>query len=275
MIRRGPVPLLLLVALWLPADARTQQSTVTVAPGSVVVWQAEGTQTCHREDRSWPAADGTCYFAVDLLQTGRFEVMMTFSDGRYEQRLLEVGEYPYRVQRITLEDDRRVHLSPEDAARAERESARIAELWKLEGDPRFALPLGSPLERLPDGGRFGAKRIINGEPRSPHSGRDYAASAGTPVLATADGRVVLAEEHFFAGNSVFLDHGAGLVSMYFHLSEILVEAGQTVTRGQALGKVGSTGRSTGPHLHFGIRWRGARVDPALLMASPATLARLP
>ncbi|MEM1250263.1 MAG: M23 family metallopeptidase, partial [Acidobacteriota bacterium] len=129
----------------------------------------------------------------------------------------------------------------------------------------FQLPLAQPLERLPRGGRFGARRIINGEPRSPHTGADYAANQGTPVLAAADGVVRLAEEHFFGGNSVFLDHGDGLITMYLHLHEIFVDPGESVTRGSVIGTVGSTGRSTGPHLHFGIRWRGARVDPAFLL----------
>ncbi len=90
---------------------------------------------------------------------------------------------------------------------------------------------------------------------------------GTPVLAVADGRVVLAEEHYFAGKSVYVDHGGGLLSMSFHLSEILVEEGSEVKRGQPLGEVGATGRVTGPHLHFGLRWHGARVDPERLIGT--------
>ncbi|HVS16088.1 MAG TPA: M23 family metallopeptidase, partial [Thermoanaerobaculia bacterium] len=90
---------------------------------------------------------------------------------------------------------------------------------------------------------------------------------GTPVLAAGDGVVALADELFFSGNSIFLDHGDGLVTMYFHLHEVFVAPGESVTRGAVIGTVGSTGRSTGPHLHFGARWRGARVDPALLLGA--------
>jgi murein DD-endopeptidase MepM/ murein hydrolase activator NlpD len=175
------------------------------------------------------------------------------------------------VQRLTIEDTRRVDPEPADLVRIEKENARIAPLWERDGPPRSPLPLGSPLEKPPTAGRFGAKRILNGQPRSPHGGADYAAQQGTPVLAAADGEVVLAEEHFFSGNCVFLDHGDGLLTMYFHLHEIFVKPGQQVTRGAVIGTVGATGRVTGPHLHFAVRWRGARVDPALLLQPPARL----
>ena len=184
---------------------------------------------------------------------------------------MRVGEYPYPVQHITLQDDSHVDLSPEDLARAGRESARIDALWDLDTPRRFTLPLAPPLAHLPAGGRFGSRRVFNGEPRNPHTGADYAAAAGTPVMAVAAGRVVLAEEYFFSGNSVFIDHGDGLISMYFHLSGIAVSAGESVERGEVIGLVGATGRATGPHLHVGLRWHGARIDPAQLLAPVAAL----
>jgi murein DD-endopeptidase MepM/ murein hydrolase activator NlpD len=141
----------------------------------------------------------------------------------------------------------------------------VVALFALETPRRYELPLAPPLERLGGAARFGSRRVFNREPRSPHSGADYSAAAGTTVFAPADGRVVLAEEQYFAGRAVFLDHGDGLLSMSFHLSETLVETGDEVRRGQPIGKVGATGRVTGPHLHFGLRWHGARVDPALLV----------
>ena len=110
----------------------------------------------------------------------------------------------------------------------------------------------------------------NGQPRSPHSGEDISAPAGTDVLATNNGIVRLTADHFFSGKGVFIDHGLGLHSMYFHLSEVLVEEGQPVRRGQLIGRVGSTGRATGPHLHWSLRWRDARLDPMLVAgAMPA------
>ncbi len=152
-----------------------------------------------------------------------------------------------------------------------RENGLIGKLWARQGEPRFSLPLAAPLEELPTGGRFGARRIINGEPRSPHTGADYAMPQGTPVLAVDDAVVALTGEFFFSGNAVFLDHGNGLISMYFHLHEAFVEQGEEVSRGRLIGTVGSTGRSTGPHLHFGIRWQGSRVDPALLLGKSGTI----
>ncbi len=150
----------------------------------------------------------------------------------------------------------------------------MARVWtKREGPARFTLPLGAPATPLPEAKGFGAKWIFNGKPDSSeiHSGADYALGPGTPVLALADGTVVVAEDLFFTGNAVFIDHGNGLVSMYFHLSEIKVQAGQDVKKGETLGLVGTTGRVTGPHLHLGVRWHDARIDPQPLLDDPAKI----
>jgi murein DD-endopeptidase MepM/ murein hydrolase activator NlpD len=241
-----------------------------VRPGEVVRWPGTGLQECALGERTWQPLGDACYYPIDLLANGTLDLERR-TDGTREVRRVHVSDYPYDVQRIELEDDTHVNLSPESLARVERENLRIGALWASELDADLRLPLSAPLASLPDGGRFGARRIINGEPRSPHTGVDYAAGTGTPVLAVADGAVRLAEEHFFAGNSVFVDHGNGLISMYFHLSEISVTADQRVRRGQTLGKVGATGRATGPHLHFALRWHGARIDPSVLLAPPERL----
>lgn len=129
---------------------------------------------------------------------------------------------------------------------------------------RWSLPLTLPVEGRVSSA-FGLRRFFNGEPRSPHSGLDIAAPAGTPVKACADGTVILTGNHYFAGNSVYVDHGQGVISMYFHLSEIDVSSGSTVKAGQVLGKVGQTGRVTGPHLHLSISAQGQLVDPTPLL----------
>lgn len=129
---------------------------------------------------------------------------------------------------------------------------------------------GCPLVRPVPGdvsSAFGLTRFFNGEPRKPHSGLDLRGAKGTPVKAAADGVVLLGEEHYFAGNSLYLDHGRGVVSMYFHLSEILVQPGEHVSAGQVVAKVGSTGRVTGPHLHFGLSVLGQVVDPTPLIGA--------
>ena len=139
-------------------------------------------------------------------------------------------------------------------------------------DPQFSLPLAAPTASLPKSeDDFGSIRVFNEKRRSQHTGRDYPVGAGNPVKAVADGTVVLAADHFFTGNAVYVDHGAGLVSMNFHLGELSVAAGDKVERGDTLGKIGSTGRSTGPHLHLGLRWLGQRIDPQFLLDSPNRL----
>ena len=119
------------------------------------------------------------------------------------------------------------------------------------------------------------RRIINGVSRGSHSGADFGAPSGMPVLAVADGEVALVGEHFFGGRSVFLDHGDGLITMYMHMSEVDVTAGEHVTAGQRIGAVGATGRAQGPHLHFGVRWHGARVDPMSLLGDVTKLPAPP
>lgn len=177
---------------------------------------------------------------------------------------LTVLPSPYPVQRLTLP---RVYTEPDPAAlrRIAAEKAVVDTLWAGRS-PRlwqgaFRLPLDPP---APLSG-FGVRRIINGEPRAPHTGADLSAPAGTPVLASNAGRVVLSADHFFAGNALVLDHGEGLFTMYFHLADALVAEGQRVERGQPIGRVGSTGRASGPHLHWGVRLQGARIDPAELL----------
>lgn len=240
-----------------------QTRTVTARPGSVLRWVGEGTTECRFDGTTFKPREDTCYLPIDLLAEGQLEAVRV-RDGREERLEIAVGDYPYAVQRLTV-DDSYVDLSAQDAARAEREAAQIAKLWDRAGPALDSPPLSAPLEHLPAGGRFGSRRIFNGQPRNPHTGSDFAADRGTPVLAPADGVVALSGAFFFSGNSIFLDHGDGLISMVFHLTEIFVEPGQRVTRGAVIGTVGSTGRATGPHLHFGLRWHGARIDPKPLL----------
>jgi murein DD-endopeptidase MepM/ murein hydrolase activator NlpD len=269
--RRAPLVLVVLAAsVVVVRPARAADPVAQVGPGSVVRWPGEGIESCAIAESRWLPLDGACFYPIDLLHgEGTMELERTRA-GERESVNIRVGAYPYPVQKLTL-PKRQVDLSAEDLARVRRESREIARLWGRESDRRFELPLHPPLDPLPEGSRFGSRRIINDQPRSPHSGADYSASAGEAVLAAADGVVALVGEHFFAGRSVFLDHGDGLISMYFHMSAIEVKQGQTVSRGQVIGRVGSSGRATGPHLHFGLRWHRARVDPALLLGDPTGL----
>jgi murein DD-endopeptidase MepM/ murein hydrolase activator NlpD len=272
-----PLRLLLLGVLGVggpvaPTVASAAEPVAEVAPGTLVRWAGPELLECSLGERSWRPLEGACWYPVDLEATGELELVRR-STGGVASRRVRVAAYPYPTQELEVEE-KYVAPSAESLERIARERERVVALFALETPRRFELPLAPPLERLGGASRFGARRIFNREPRSPHSGADYAAAAGTPVLAPADGRVALAEEQYFAGKAVYLDHGDGLLSMSFHLSEILVATGDEVRRGQAIGRVGATGRVTGPHLHFGLRWHGARVDPALLLeGAPAVEIR--
>lgn len=254
-------PLLLALALAAPAPAE-EPPAAQVAPGGVVRWAGPGLLACQQGERRWEPAEGACLYPIDLAATGELELVRR-STGGVATRRVTIGDYPYPTQQLEV-DGKYVAPSAADLERIARERERVTALWSLDTPRRWTLPLGSPLADLPAAGRFGARRIFNGEPRSPHSGADFAARRGTAVRAVADGRVVLAEDHYFAGKGVYIDHGDGLVSMSFHLDQIAVAAGDEVRRGEAIGAVGATGRVTGPHLHFALRWRGARIDPEIL-----------
>ncbi len=178
----------------------------------------------------------------------------------------EVIAKRYPEQRLTLADDKMVNPLAHDLERIERETALMLKQYARFTTPPVApFPLDLPAHG-PKSSNFGLRRILNGEPRSPHAGLDIAAPAGSPVRAPAAGIISLTGAFYFNGNTVFIDHGGGLISMVCHLSAIDVEQGEVVGRGQQIGLVGATGRATGPHLHWSVSLNGARIDPAALLA---------
>ena len=206
------------------------------------------------------------FIGADLdMKSGHHDLVVKSSpSGNEEVFGIDVVDKDYGVRRLTLPDNM-VNLDKESLARVTKESARLKEIWS--SPPVEPMWNGSFLKPV-DGeiiGTFGRRSVINNQPRSPHTGVDLRGKKGTPVKASNNGKVVLTANHFFTGNTVILDHGGEIKSMYFHLDKILVKIGDTVRRGEVIGLVGSTGRVTGPHLHWGVRVNGARVNPMSLI----------
>ena len=219
----------------------------------------------------FPAEDGS-YFALlgvdleqrpgplDLLLSGRSvggeswtrQVTIEVKPKEFPRETLSVSAAFDQIDRATLK-------------RIEKEQAQLDRLWKIQSPNRlwdgpFVAPVSGGITSP-----FGLSRVINGSARSPHGGVDLKASLGSDVVAANSGRVVVRDEFFFSGKSLVLDHGGGLYTMYFHLSEYRAEKNAQVRRGEVIGLAGMTGRVTGPHLHWGARLSGARVDPGELL----------
>jgi biotin carboxyl carrier protein len=203
---------------------------------------------------------------IDLMEPpGKLPLSVVANRDGHPARLdltLSVREKSFPVQELTL-PKRMAEFDEATLARIRREAERLEERLSALSAPAWDLPFQPPVEEYRPT-NFGARRVINREPRSPHAAVDIFLPEGTPVRAVSAGTVVLSGEQFFGGRSVVLDHGGGLFSIYYHLREAVVSEGQRVAKGDRIGAVGSTGRATGPHLHFGVRAAGGRVDPSLL-----------
>jgi murein DD-endopeptidase MepM/ murein hydrolase activator NlpD len=194
---------------------------------------------------SWTGSDGqalSCTMSI-AVRTGKFPTEHLKVEQKYVQ--------PDPEQQKRAAEDQKKLRAIYDTLTPER-------LW----DGKFRLPL----KDVTTGGNFGRRRVLNGEARSPHAGVDFPAAAGTAVFASQSGKVVLSEELYYSGNTVVIDHGYGIYTMYCHLSQIGVESGQSIDAGAELGKVGATGRVTGPHLHWGLTIQHARVNGMQIVA---------
>ncbi len=196
---------------------------------------------------------------------GKSVLSVTGPGGKAETRILEITQRSYKTQRIDGLPHKQVTPDEKALKRIRADNALIAAVRATDTDltgfaSGFSWPAIGPLS-----GVFGSRRILNGKPRRPHNGVDIAAPRGSPVTATAGGIVALAEpDMYYTGKSVMIDHGLGLASVYVHMSKILVRVGQRVAKGVIIGRIGSSGRVTGPHLHWGVSLFSTMLDPALL-----------
>ena len=216
-------------------------------------------------DPSGRSFGGLVGFDLDA-KAGAREVVVETPDG--EARLafeVRIRRGRFKVQRLTL-DPKYVEVPPSEEERVKADDARVHAAYAAAEPARRWSSFAPPLAAA--GRNFGARRVYNGKTHSFHAGLDMPAPAGTPVAAAAEGRVALAGDLYFSGGTVLLDHGGGLFTQYFHLSRVDVKEGDVVAKGAVLGLVGATGRATGPHLHWGARWNGARVNPLALVALP-------
>lgn len=256
------------------SSLQAAELSVTVPQGGVARWAGMAADNCGSFGRTYPAVDAVCYYPIDLhAKPGIHEIVLYDQDKKRHDASVIVEAVEFPEIEITLPDETFIDVSAENLARHREERGRVLALFKREiTPPRFSLPLASPAGKMPSSENdFGSRRLFNGKRKSQHTGRDAPVSAGAPVKAVADGTVVLAEEQFFTGNAVYIDHGDGLLSMNFHMAELAVKTGDEVKRGDVIGKIGATGRATGPHLHLGIRWLGQRIDPFLLLDTPDKL----
>jgi len=260
-------------------------STREPAQGEVVVMGVEGEPTATltgswsgRKLLFWRDGEGRRFtlIGVDLHTTpGAYPLTLDArlasgeSVGCSTDLTVRDGGFP--VQRLTVENQY-VELSAEDLARSRRETNQLLRIFRTTTEtPLWEGEFQLPLEGAKASGSFGKRRILNDQPRSPHSGEDFSAPAGTPVRAPQRGRVVLASDLFFTGNTLVMDHGLGLYTFYAHLSSMAVEVDAMVDAGELIGKVGATGRVTGPHLHWAARLNDTRVHPLDLLAIPSAL----
>jgi len=213
-----------------------------------------------RADSAWQAVAGIGLAA----KPGSTLTLRVLSATGEQRHAIRIQSKAYAEQKLKVAPGM-VDLSPDDLARHERERAHLAQVIRTFSDaPPARLSMLQPVAGRRSSS-FGLRRVFNGQPRSPHNGMDIAAPEGTPVVAAADGRVLDAGDYFFAGRSVIVDHGQGLLTLYAHLSALAVEAGQAVAAGTEIGAVGATGRVTGAHLHFTVYLNAAAVDPALFL----------
>ncbi len=273
---KTPVIFLLLTLTTFAADAAVEGSLPknSPVPGGIILVKTVATDlpkpeayfsgnrvTVVKRNNSWTAIIG---LGLDV-SPGEHILYTVNMDGDQKSYPFVVKEHAYPRQNLRIKNRRQVDPNEQDLVRIKKESKIVHnafEYWTERGADNFnfLLPVKGRLSS-----KFGLRRYFNNKPRKPHSGIDIAAPLGTSIKAPVDGIIIATGKFFFNGNTIFIDHGRGLVTMYNHLNIISVSEGQSVKRGEVIGKVGKTGRVTGPHLHWSVSLNNARVNPMLLL----------
>ncbi len=252
-----------------PVSALPQSALV---PGGIAIIPTDtrAIKANYRKQRVMLADhDGQQYAVIGIpldANIGVHEFTVEISDNDTRTLSFTVGDKKYVEQHLTITNDRQVNPNTEDMVRINRESAEMNKAFSSWDDSLTPIMQMSAPVAGPQSSSFGLKRFFNDQPRAPHSGMDIAAPEGTPIFAPAPGVIRTTGNYFFNGNTIILDHGHGLISLYCHMNTIDVAAGTVVEAGDQIGKVGQTGRVTGPHLHWSINLNNVRVDPALFIS---------
>jgi murein DD-endopeptidase MepM/ murein hydrolase activator NlpD len=266
----------LLPSLLVPALARAQTTALprtAAVPGGVALVRLDSARQAPvarvgaqrvlvvRDGAEWVALVG---IALSAKPGSKLRVEAERGDGSLRRYDVTVAGKDYPAQHLKVPPGQ-VELNPEDLERYQRERTHLARVIRtFSEEPPASLEMVQPAPGVRSSS-FGLRRFFNNQARNPHNGMDIAAPQGTPVVAAAAGRVIDAGDYFFSGNTIILDHGAGLLSLYAHLSAIDAGVGQSVAAAAPIGKVGATGRVTGPHLHFTVYLNTVAVDPALFL----------
>lgn len=263
----------LLGALFVVATSASAQSTPVVdlpsrvSQGAMVIGQAELASEVRVYGRTLRLDDeGRFVFGVGRDEKGPVKVSIQSPGGATQTTSIAITPRDWPIQRINGVPPATVNPPPKIAQRIARENGQIVAARRGDSSnddfgQTFIWPVQGRIS-----GRFGNQRIYNGTPKSPHSGMDIAAGAGTPIRAPAGGRITLSEKDFYlTGGTVMIDHGHGVSSNFLHMSRLDVKVGDVVKQGDVIGAVGSTGRSTGPHLHWGMTWFDVKIDPLLVL----------
>lgn len=228
-------------------------------PGTQVFYEGKRLAIAPYED-DWYALAG-----INLkTKPGEHEITVQYNDENKVISTIKISYKKYDEQHLTIKNKRKVNPNKQDTDRIVAESKRKKKAKKTftetTPDIEFIWPVTGRISSI-----FGLRRFFNEQERRPHSGLDIAAEEGTPIKATADGRVIECGDFFFSGNMVYIDHGQGIISLYAHLSKISVKPGDVVKQGDIIGNVGQTGRVTGPHLHFAVFANQTLVDPLFIL----------